>query len=107
MGLTVRHTQFMSTSGTTSRSRLSWSIFGGVSAVALGICFFATLHTSGTTNAGLVLMGGLIVVAIAAALMQSIVSPYPEHGGSAHGMGGGFASGGDGGGDFGSGDCGG
>ena len=67
----------------------------------------ATLRASNTTSAGLVLLGGLIVVGIAAALMYSIVSPLPEHAGSRHGMGGGFDGGGVGGGDFGGGDCGG
>jgi hypothetical protein len=85
---------------------LSWSIFCGVSTVVLGTCFFATLRTSGSTSAGLVLLGGLIGIGIAAALMYSIVSPLPEHGGSRH-MGGGFDGGGGGGGDFGGGDCGG
>ena len=94
------------TSGTTSRHRRLWSIFGGVSTVVLGTCLFATLQSSGTTSAGVVLLGGLIVVSIAAALMYSIVSPFPEEGGSRHGMGGGFEGGGfDGGG--GGGDCGG
>jgi hypothetical protein len=111
MSATLRHTQLMYdrrlTSAPTFRSRLPWSIFGGVSTVVLGTCFFATLRTSSTTSAGLVLLGGLIVIGIAAALMYSILSPLPEHGGSRHGMGGGFDGGGFGAGDFGGGDCGG
>jgi hypothetical protein len=44
----------------------------------LGAWFFATLRSSGATSAGLVLIGGVIVVGIAAALMSSVVSPLPD-----------------------------
>jgi hypothetical protein len=96
-------------SATASRRRRSWLIFWAVSAVALGTCFVATLRSSGTTGAGLVLMGGLIVVGIAAALVASIVSSLPDQLAGGRGMGGGLESGGSGGGGFdgGGGDCGG
>lgn len=46
--------------------------------LALGACVFAALATGSRTNVGLALLGGLIVVGIAAALMDSIVSPSPD-----------------------------
>jgi hypothetical protein len=84
-----------------------WSIFCAVSAAVVGTCFFVTLRSSGTTGAGLVLLGGFIVVGIAAALMYSIVSPFPDQLGSTRGTGSGFEGGGDSSGDFGGGDSGG
>jgi hypothetical protein len=100
-------------SGTASRRRLSWVIFYGVSTLALGACFFAVLETGIPTSAGLALLGGLIVVGIAAALMDPIVSALLEPGErrqvpyGSQDIGGGFDGGGYGGGDYGGGDCGG
>jgi hypothetical protein len=91
-----------------SRHRRAWPVFAGVSTTVLGACVVATYRSSGTTGAGLLLLGGLIVVGIAAALMYAIVSPFPQEGGNQHAMGagwdgGGFDGGSDGGGggDFG------
>jgi hypothetical protein len=95
-------------SGTASRRRLSWVIFYGVSTLALGACFFAVLETGIPTSAGLALLGGLIVVGIAAALMDPIVSALLEPGErrqvpyGSQDIGGGFDGGG-----YGGGDCGG
>ncbi|MCP3422454.1 hypothetical protein [Nocardioides pinisoli] len=65
-------------SSTRSRHRRSWAVFGGASTVALGACLVAAFRSNGTTGAGLALMGGLIVVGIAAALMQAALAPFPE-----------------------------
>lgn len=81
-------------SGARSRHRRSWAVFGGASTVVLGACVLAALRSSGTTGAGLALMGGLIVVGIAAALMQAILSPFPEEGAGRRGTGSGFEGGG-------------
>lgn len=96
-------------SGTAPHPRLSWALFWGASTLVLGACLFAALATGNRTNVGLTLMGGLIVVGIAAALVDSIVSPLPDHDGSRqvpHGSlgadGGGFDGGGFGGGECGS-----
>lgn len=112
----LRHTQFMNdrraSSGIAAHRRLSWALFCGVSALALGACVVAALATGGRSNVAVALLGGLIVVGIAAALMDSIVSPLPDHDGSrqvpygSRGLGGG-GFGGAGGGGSGGGDCGG
>ena len=87
-------------SGTASGRRLSWVIFYGVSTLALGACFFAVLDTGNPTSAGLALLGGLIVVGIAAALMDPIVAALLEPGegrkvpSGSPGKGGGFDGGG-------------
>ena len=81
-------------------------IFWAVSGAAVTACFLVALRSSGTTGAGLVLLGGLIVVGIAASLMASIVSPAPDQLAGGHGMGGGFEGGGFDGGGGGGGDCG-
>ncbi|GAA5134682.1 hypothetical protein GCM10023339_71560 [Alloalcanivorax gelatiniphagus] len=97
----LRHTQAMKDRRPTSRAarrRRSWTIFGVVSTLALAAAVVETLRTSTATQAGLVLMGGLIVVGIGAALMHAIVSPYPEATRGRY-MGAGFY-GGDGGGGF-------
>ncbi|WP_297626040.1 hypothetical protein [Nocardioides sp.] len=60
----------------------------------MGTCFLAALRSSGTTSAGLVLMGGFIAVGIAAALMYSIISPSPDQLESSQRMRGGFDGGG-------------
>ncbi|HSU02021.1 MAG TPA: hypothetical protein VLK03_05685 [Nocardioides sp.] len=101
-------------SAATSRRRRAWTIFWAVSGAAVSLCFVAALRSSGTTGAGLALVGGLIVVGIAASLMASIVSAAPDQLTGRHGTGGGFdggsGSGGFGGGGFdgggGGGDCG-
>ena len=80
-------------------------IFWAVSAAAVSTCLVVTLRSRGLTDAGLALLGGLIVVGIAAALMHAIVSPSQVDLGNRDGMGGGFYGGGSG--DFGGGDCGG
>ena len=86
---------------TRSRRRRSWTVFGGASTVALGACLVAAFRSSGTTGAGLALMGGLIVVGIAAALMQAALAPFPDEVATRRGSsfeGGGFDGGSDGGG---------
>lgn len=93
-------------SGTRSRHPRSWAVFGGASTVALGACVLAAFRSGGTTGAGLALMGGLIVVGIAAALVHAILSPFPEDGASRRRSGfegGGFDGGSDGGSDGGGG----
>lgn len=92
-----------------ARRRLSWSIFGGVSACVLAGAFFAVLRTGGSTNAGVTLLGGLIVVGLAAGLFYAIISPVTDSIAGGRALGGGFDGGGVGGGDFGGGggDCGG
>lgn len=109
----LRHTQFMNDRrafrGKAAHRRLRWALFCGASALALGACVFAALATGNRSNVGLTLLGGLILIGIAAALMDSIVSPLPDHDGSrqvpygSRGTeGGGFDGGG-----YGGGDCGG
>ena len=77
-----------------SRRRRSWSIFWAGAVTVLGTCFFAALRSSGATSAGLVLIGGSVVVGIAAALMYSVVSPLPAQLASGQRMRGGFDGGG-------------
>ena len=92
---------------------MSWSIFGGVAACGLAGAFFAVLRTSGSTDAGVTLLAGLIVVGLAAGLFYAIISPVTDSVAGGHGMSGGFEGGSIGGGDFGGGaavgggDCGG
>lgn len=76
----------------TSR-RLSWSIFCAVSAALLATSLVAALRTGGAADAGVVLLGGLIVIGIAAALMSSVVSALPDGGGTGRAMAGGFDGG--------------
>ncbi len=64
------------TRATTASRR--WIIFGGVSALALAACYVAVLGAAGRTSAGLAVLGGLIVVGIAAAFMDALTSSYPE-----------------------------
>ena len=99
-------------SGTASRQRLYWLSFVVVSTLALGACFFAGLASGGPTSAGRALLGGLVVVGIAAAFMRSVLwHSEPDLGRGANygsqGMGGGFVGGGFGGGGFGGGGFGG
>lgn len=112
----MRHTQPMyaprATGPRAARRRLSWSIFGGVAACVLTGAFFAVLRTSGSTDAGVTLLGGLIVVGLAAGLFYAIISPVTDSVVAGRGMGGGFDGGAVGGGDVGGGgggggDCGG
>ena len=70
-----------------------WSVFGAVSAAVLGACVVATLRSSGAADAGVVLLGGLIVTGIAAALMSSVVSPLPDGAGTGRAVTGGFEGG--------------
>lgn len=92
-------------SGTAAGPRLSWALFWGASVLALGACVVTALATGGRSTAALVLLGGLIVIGIAAALLDSLVSPLDASrqvsygaGGPWGGGGGGDATGGDGGG---------
>ena len=62
--------------------------------VVLCALVLAALRSSGTTGAGLALMGGLIVVGIAAALMHAILVPFPEEGVGRRSTGSGFEDGG-------------
>ena len=78
------------TSACNSRQRRAWSIFWAVAAAALGACFFTTLWSSGVVGAGLVLLGGLIVVGLATAMMHSIVTPFPDQLRGSRGMRSGF-----------------
>jgi hypothetical protein len=95
-------------SGRTSRRRVAWSIFGSVAACVLAGAFFAVLRTSGSTDAGVTLLGGLVVVGLAAGLFYAIISPVTDSVAGGRSMGGGFEGGGVGAGDFGGGgDCGG
>ncbi|MBD3947880.1 hypothetical protein [Nocardioides ganghwensis] len=75
------------------RQRRPWSIFGAVSAAVLGACVVATVRSSGAADAGVVLLGGLIVTGIAAALVSSVVSPPPDGAGTGRAMTGGFEGG--------------
>jgi hypothetical protein len=92
-----------------ARRRLSWSIFGGVAACGLAGAFLAVLRTSGSTDAGVTLLGGLVVVGLAAGLFHAIISPVTDSVAGGRGMSGGFEGGSFGGGDVGGGggDCGG
>jgi hypothetical protein len=96
-------------SSRTSRRRRSWSIFGGVAACGLAGAFLAVLRTSGSTDAGVTLLGGLVVVGLAAGLFHAIISPVTDSVAGGRGMSGGFEGGSIGGGDLGAGggDCGG
>jgi hypothetical protein len=115
-GSGLRHTQLMRdqpAARRASRLRSRWGIFVALSTVTLGICFFRALATGGSTSAGLVFLGGLIVVGLAAAFMQSAIWGLAESGPNmvranygSHSMGGGFDGGGSGGGDCGGGGAG-
>ncbi|MCW2748383.1 MAG: hypothetical protein JWP10_1525 [Nocardioidaceae bacterium] len=96
-----------------TRRRMSWALFCGASVLALGFCVLLASAAGGRSSVGVVLLGGLIVVGIGAALLDSFISPLPKHELTLSGRygagGGGFAgatgAGGSGGG--GGGDCGG
>lgn len=60
------------------RRRLAWATYLGASAAALGTCFYLVLEARGAASAGLILLGGLIVVGMGAATVQVIMSPAPE-----------------------------
>lgn len=62
--------------------RLWWAIFGGLSILALGAGVGAGVAAGGRSTGATVLLGGLIVLGIAAALLGSIISPIPRHDGS-------------------------
>lgn len=93
--------------------RRSWLVFAALAAFALGAVVVATYRATGTTGAGMALLGGVIVVGLAAAMMDAIASPATREGigpraaGGFDGGGGyaGYDGGGDGGGG-GGGDCG-
>ncbi|GAB3023788.1 hypothetical protein GCM10011376_08810 [Nocardioides flavus (ex Wang et al. 2016)] len=77
-----------------SGRRQPWLTFWGASACVLAVCFLAVLRTSGTTSAGLVLLGGPIVLGIAAALFHSTLSPVRDSVAGAGDTRGAFESGG-------------
>ena len=60
------------------RPRLPWMVFSGVTAVALGACLYAAADTGDRTDVGLTLLGGLIVIGIAAALLGAMLTPLPD-----------------------------
>jgi hypothetical protein len=65
--------------------RVAWALFWGASAFALGgACVVAALATGSRSSVALTLLGGLIVVGIAAALMDSMVSPLHHRDDATH-----------------------
>jgi len=96
--------------GPSAHPRLCWALFWAASAVALVACAVAAETSGHGSEAPLAVLGGLIVVGIAAALLVSILAPYPDgvdtYGSRGTGAGG-FGGGGFDGGGFGGGDCGG
>lgn len=62
-------------SGTAAGPRLTWTVFWAASVLALGACVTVALATAGRSAAALVLLGGLLVVGLAGALLYSLVSP--------------------------------
>ncbi|CAN5425022.1 hypothetical protein BH09ACT10_BH09ACT10_10250 [soil metagenome] len=78
-----------------TRRRLSWALFCGASVLGLGFCVLLASAAGGRSSVGMVLLGGLIVVGIGAALVESFVSPLPKHESTLSGRygagGGGFA----------------
>jgi hypothetical protein len=81
-------------------------IFAALAALALGALVVGTYRASGTTGAGMSLLGGVIVVGLAAAMMYAIASPTMRDGigpRATHGFDGGGGYDGGGGGDFGGG----
>lgn len=60
------------------RRRLAWATYLGLSAAALGACVYLVLEARGPASAGLILLGGLIVVGMGAAMTHVIMSPAPE-----------------------------
>lgn len=58
-----------------ANARLSWALFWGFSALAVGAAAIGARVTGSRTDVGMILLGGVIVVGIAAALMHSILSP--------------------------------
>lgn len=96
--------------------RRSWIVFAAVAALALAALVVGTYRANGTTGAGMALLGGAIVVGLAAAMMYAVASPAMRDGigpRARHGFdgGGGYAGydgggGGDSGGGGGGGDCG-
>ncbi|WP_127480682.1 hypothetical protein [Nocardioides pantholopis] len=88
--------------GSVAWPRLSWILFWGVSVLALGVCIVTAVATGSRSSAALVLVGGLIVIGVAAALLDSLVSPRDGSTSTSYGAGGlwdggGGTAGGDGG----------
>lgn len=67
--------------------RLPWVVFGVVSTLALGFCVVLAQASGGWTNAGLVLLAGLVAIGIAGLLVSAIVSPLPGQSQSGSGSG--------------------
>lgn len=98
----------MTDRGVASRGRKRWLIFSGVSTLSLVFCYLAVLQTGDATSAGLSVLGGMILVGIAAAFMVSSVSGLPDLGDERRGSSGSSGMGMIGGvGGSGGGDCGG
>ncbi|GAA1479202.1 hypothetical protein GCM10009623_36480 [Nocardioides aestuarii] len=72
----------------TYRRRLAWASYLAVSAAALGTCVFLVLEARGPASAGLILLGGLIVVGMGAAMTHTLMSPAPELEDAGHARGG-------------------
>ncbi len=81
----MRHTPTMSvhlasTRGA-SRRRTSWIVFAVGSVLGLGACVVLALTSGSRSSLGLTLIGGLVMIGVAAALLHSILSPIRDEGG--------------------------
>lgn len=81
----------------TRRTRLPWTVFAVVATLAIGGCLVVAARTGDPADLVLTLVGSLIVLGIAAALMQAIVSPSLDGPPTRRGRGGGWEAGGYGG----------